>query len=42
MPMDFGRPLIDIQKHSASFKAEDWSNWVILYSLLLLKNYLLE
>src|SRR5207244_6963926 len=36
MPLDFGRPLINIQRHSAAFKAEDWSNWVTLYSLPLL------
>ena len=42
MPLDFGRPPIDIQKHFAGFKAEDWTNWVTLYSLPLLQNYLPE
>lgn len=42
MPLDFGRPPIDIQRHSAAFKAEDWSNWVILYSLPLLQGRLPE
>lgn len=32
MPLDFGRPPINIQRYSATFKAEDRSNWVILYS----------
>ena len=40
MPADFGRPPIDIHKYSASLKAEDWSNWVVLYSLPLLHNRL--
>jgi len=26
MPSDFDRPPIDIQRHSAGFKAEDWKN----------------
>jgi hypothetical protein len=42
MPLDFGRPPIDIQRHSAAFKAEDWSNWIQLYSLPLLQNFLPE
>ena len=42
MPFDFGRPPIDIQRHSAAFKAEDWLNWVVLYSLPLLQGYLPE
>ena len=42
MPLDFGRPPIDIQRYSASLKAKDWSNWVILYSLPLLQDYLPE
>ncbi|CAI2198272.1 2876_t:CDS:2, partial [Funneliformis geosporum] len=42
MPLDFGHPPIDIQRYSALFKAEDWSNWVILYSLPLLQDYLSE
>ena len=40
MPMDFGRPPIDIHRHSAGLKAEDWSNWVVFYSLPLLHNNL--
>lgn len=42
MPLDFGRPPIDIQRHSAAFKAEDWLNWVVLYSLPLLQGHLPE
>ena len=42
MPSDFGRPPIDIQRHSAGFKAEDWKNWVVLYSLPLLQGHLPE
>ena len=42
MPLDFGRLPIDIQRYSAGFKAEDWLNWVVLYSLPLLQNYLPE
>jgi hypothetical protein len=42
MPLNFGRPPIDIQRHSAAFKAEDWLNWIILYSLPLLQSYLPE
>lgn len=42
MPLDFGRPLINIQRHSAAFKAEEWSNWVQLYSLPLLQQFLPE
>ena len=42
MPLDFGRPPINIQRHSAAFKAEEWLNWIILYSIPLLHNYLSE
>jgi len=42
MPADFGRPPIDIHKYSAGLKAEDWSNWVVFYSLPLLHNHLLS
>lgn len=31
MPLEFGRPPINIQRHSSAFKAEDWSNWAQLY-----------
>ena len=40
MPMEFGRPPTNIQKHHLGFKAEDWYNWIVLYSLPLLHNYL--
>ncbi|EXX77849.1 hypothetical protein RirG_020040 [Rhizophagus irregularis DAOM 197198w] len=40
MPMGFGRPPINILKHHSAFKAEDWYNWIVLYSLPLLHNYL--
>jgi hypothetical protein len=40
IPADFGRPPIDIHKYSAGLKAEDWSNWVIFYSLPVLHNHL--
>ena len=40
IPADFRRPSIDIHKYSAGFKAEDWSNWVIFYSLPTLHNHL--
>ncbi|POG60886.1 hypothetical protein GLOIN_2v1466139, partial [Rhizophagus irregularis DAOM 181602=DAOM 197198] len=40
MPMGFGRPPINILKHHFAFKAEDWYNWIVLYSLPLLHNYL--
>ena len=42
MPLDFGRPPINIHQHSAAFKAEDWSNWVLLFSLPLLQGHLSE
>jgi hypothetical protein len=40
MPYEFGRPLIDITRHSGSLKAEEWTNWVILYSIPLLSGNL--
>jgi len=40
IPADFGRPPIDIHKYSAGLKAEDWSNWVVFYSLPVLHNNL--
>ncbi|RIA98244.1 hypothetical protein C1645_731794 [Glomus cerebriforme] len=40
MPMGFGRPPINILKYHSAFKAEDWYNWIVLYSLPLLHNYL--
>ncbi|CAJ0873262.1 5890_t:CDS:1, partial [Entrophospora sp. SA101] len=42
MPLDFGHPPIDIQRHLAALKAEDWLNWVVLYSLPLLQGHLPE
>ncbi|CAG8845425.1 14992_t:CDS:2, partial [Gigaspora margarita] len=42
MPLSFGRPPINIQRHSAAFKAEHWLNWITLYSIPLLQNNLLE
>ncbi|CAI2190932.1 11964_t:CDS:1, partial [Funneliformis geosporum] len=38
MPIEFGRSPINIQKHHL---AVDWYNWIVLYSLPLLHNYLL-
>ena len=40
IPADFRRPPIDIHKYSAGLKAEDWSNWVVFYSLPVLHNNL--
>ncbi|CAG8642442.1 45451_t:CDS:10, partial [Gigaspora margarita] len=42
MPLSFGRPPINIQRHSAAFKAEHWLNWITLYSIPLLQNNLPE
>jgi hypothetical protein len=42
MPLEFGRPPINIQRHSTAFKAEDWLNWIQLYSLPLLQDFLPE
>ncbi|CAG8746477.1 5916_t:CDS:2, partial [Cetraspora pellucida] len=39
MPTDFGRPFINIQKYYSSFKAAEWCNWIILYSIPLLHKY---
>jgi hypothetical protein len=39
IPRDFGRPPINISHHNA-FKAEEWCNWIILYSIPLLLPYL--
>jgi hypothetical protein len=33
MPLEFGRPLRNIQKHYNGFKAVEWSNWITMYSL---------
>lgn len=40
MPPDIGRSLRNIIKHSAGFKAVEWANWIILFSLPLLKGRL--
>ena len=40
MPSDIGRPSRNIVKHSAGFKAVEWANWIILFSLPLLKGRL--
>ncbi len=40
MPTHFGRPPRNIHTHHNGFKAEEWANWIILYSLPLLKNHL--
>jgi len=40
MPLEFGRPPRNILKHNAGYKAEEWSNWITLYSIPLLKIYL--
>jgi hypothetical protein len=40
MPPDIGRPPRNIIKHSAGFKAVEWANWILLFSLPLLKGRL--
>jgi hypothetical protein len=40
MPLEFGRPPRNILKHCAGYKAEEWANWITLYSVPLLKTYL--
>lgn len=40
MPPDIGRPPRNINKHSAGFKAVEWANWILLFSLLLLRERL--
>ncbi|CAI2198424.1 10112_t:CDS:2, partial [Funneliformis geosporum] len=42
MPKEFGRHPINIQKYYSAFKAEDWYNWIVLYSISLLYDYLPE
>ena len=42
MPLAFGRPPRNIFKHNAGYKAEEWANWISLYSVPLLKSYLSE
>ncbi|CAG8716739.1 6875_t:CDS:2, partial [Gigaspora rosea] len=40
MPLEFGRPPINIQRYYNGFKAENWYNWTVLYSLPLFQNHL--
>jgi len=40
MPIYFGRPPRDIFNHHDGFNAEEWANWITLYSLPLLKQHL--
>jgi len=40
IPLEFGRPLRDIHKHFNGFKAKEWSDWISIYSIPLLKNKL--
>ena len=42
MPLAFERPSRNIFKHNAGYKAEEWANWITLYSVPLIKNYLPE
>lgn len=42
MPLDFGRPPRNIWKYNAGYKAEEWANWITLYSVPLLKSKLPE
>ena len=40
MPMEIGRPPRDIFKYHNGYKAVEWKNWIILFSLPLLKGRL--
>ncbi|GES82418.1 hypothetical protein GLOIN_2v1644898 [Rhizophagus clarus] len=40
MPIEIGRPPHDIFKYHNGYKAVEWRNWIILFSLPLLKTYL--
>ena len=40
MPSEFGRPPRNIFKHNAGYKAEEWANWITLYSIPLIKTHL--
>ena len=40
MPVEIGRPPRDIFKYHNGYKAVEWRNWIILFSLPLLKAYL--
>lgn len=40
MPIEIGRPPRDIFKYHNGYKMVEWRNWIILFSLPLLKTYL--
>ena len=40
IPLEFGRPPCNIYKHFNGFKAKEWSDWISIYSIPLLKNKL--
>jgi len=40
IPLEFGRPPRDIFKHFNGFKAKEWSDWITIYSMPMLKNKL--
>ncbi|GES90549.1 transposase domain-containing protein [Rhizophagus clarus] len=40
MLSNFGRSPRNIAAHHEGFKAEEWANWIVLYSIPLLKNHL--
>ena len=40
MPLTFGRPPRDVYRHNAGYKAEEWANWITLYSVPLIKTFL--
>ena len=42
IPTSFGRPSRNIVLHHNGYKAEEWSSWITLYSLPLLKDRLPE
>ena len=42
MPSDIGRPPRNIYKYHNGFKAVEWRNWIILFSLPLLQQYFNE
>ena len=40
IPTALGRPPRNITLHHRGYKAEEWANWITLYSVPLLKTYL--
>ncbi len=38
--LEFERPPYYIFKYHAGYKAEEWANWITLYSIPLLKYYM--